>query len=214
MPGHLIVVRSAATDYELQERLRGTLDMPLADAGIAAATRAGERLAAAPPVALYTSAAECATETARIIGAACGIKPRPMSNLGNLDLGLWQGKLIAEIREKQPRLHRQWQDNPWSVAPPEGELLEEACERAEAAVERIFKRHPTGRVALVVPQPLHAIIRWLVSGQSMGDLWTFDPAADLIQELPVAAQWEPRRPGGTIAPAGDPHASPWPMVSR
>ena len=48
MPDHLIVIRAGATDYDLQERIRGTLDMPLSMEGVAAATRAGERLAADP----------------------------------------------------------------------------------------------------------------------------------------------------------------------
>ncbi|MCE9630828.1 MAG: histidine phosphatase family protein [Planctomycetia bacterium] len=213
MPDHLIVIRSAATDYDLQERIRGTLDLPLAAEGISAAMRAGERLAADPPQALYASTDECAAETARLVGLACGIKPRQVANLGNLDLGLWQGKLVDEIREKQPRLYRQWQDNPWSVAPPEGELLEEACERAETVVEKLFKRHPAGRIALVVPQPLDAIVRWLVSGRSMGDLWSFDLAADLIDQLPVAAQWQPSRPGVPLAPPTGASAS-HPFVSR
>ncbi len=213
MPDHLIVIRSAATDYDLQERIRGTLGMPLAEEGILAASRAGERLAAESPEAIYASTDEPAAETARIVGLACGIRPRQVANLGNLDLGLWQGKLVDEIREKQPRLYRQWQDNPWSVAPPEGELLEEACERIEAAVEKLFKRHPGGRIALVVPQPLDAVVRWLVSGRSMGDLWVFDRDVNLIDELPVAAQWQPPRAGLALTPAKG-GTSPQPFVSR
>ena len=58
MPDHLIVIRSGATDYDLQERIRGTLAMPLTAAGIAAAMRAGEQLAAEPPQAIYASTDE------------------------------------------------------------------------------------------------------------------------------------------------------------
>ena len=215
MPDHLIVIRAGATDYDLQERIRGTLDMPLSMEGVAAATRAGERLAADPPTAIYASADETAEETARIIGSACGIKPKHLPNLGNVDMGLWQGRLVEEIRDTQPRLNRQWQDNPWSVAPPEGELLEEACERVEAAIEKIFKRHPGGTVAVVVPRPLDAIVTWLVSGRSMGDLWRFDAAADLVDVLPVAAQWQPPRPGTVVTPANQLESAPsQPFVSR
>lgn len=215
MPDHLIVIRAGATDYDLQERIRGTLDMPLSMEGVAAATRAGERLAADPPTAIYASADETAEETARIIGSACGIKPKHLPNLGNVDMGLWQGRLVEEIRDTQPRLNRQWQDNPWSVAPPEGELLEEACERVEVAIEKIFKRHPGGTVAVVVPRPLDAIVTWLVSGRSMGDLWRFDAAADLVDVLPVAAQWQPPRPGTAVTPANQlESAPPQPFVSR
>jgi probable phosphoglycerate mutase len=215
VPDHLIVIRAGATDYDLQERIRGTLDMPLSMEGVAAATLAGERLAADPPTAIYASADETAEETARIIGSACGIKPKHLPNLGNVDMGLWQGRLVEEIRDTQPRLHRQWQDNPWSVAPPEGELLEDACERVEAAIEKIFKRHPAGTVAMVVPRPLDAIVTWLVSGRSMGDLWRFDAAADLVDVLPVAAQWQPPRPGTAVTPANQlESAPPQPFVSR
>ena len=215
MPDHLIVIRAGATDYDLQERIRGTLDMPLSMEGVAAATRAGERLAADPPTAIYASADETAEETARIIGSACGIKPKHLPNLGNVDMGLWQGRLVEEIRDTQPRLNRQWQDNPWSVAPPDGELLEDACERVEAAIEKIFKRHPGGTVAMVVPRPLDAIVTWLVSGRSMGDLWRFDAAADLVDVLPVAAQWQPPRPGTAVTPANQLESAPsQPFVSR
>lgn len=201
MPDHLIVIRAGATDYDLEKRIRGTLDMPLSAAGSAAATRAGETLARNPPAVIYASTDEAAAETARIVGAACSIKPKSLPALGNVDMGLWQGRLAEEIRDTQPRLHRQWQDNPWAVAPPEGELLEEACERVEASLERIFKRHQAGTVALVVPRPLDAIVTWLVSGRSMGDLWRFDADAELIDALPVAAQWQPPRPGTVLAPA-------------
>ena len=215
MPDHLIVIRAGATDYDLQERIRGTLDMPLSMEGVAAATRAGERLAADPPTAIYASADEAAEETAWIIGSACGMKPKHLPNLGNVDMGLWQGRLVEEIRDTQPRLNRQWQDNPWSVAPPEGELLEDACERVEAAIEKIFKRHPGGTVAMVVPRPLDAIVTWLVSGRSMGDLWRFDAAADLVDVLPVAAQWQPPRPGTAVTPANQLESAPsQPFVSR
>jgi phosphoserine phosphatase len=215
VPDHLIVIRAGATDYDLQERIRGTLDMPLSAAGAAAATRAGERLATDPPTAIYASTDETAEETARIVAAACGVRPKQLVNLGNVDMGLWQGRLVDEIRDTQPRLHRQWQDNPWSVAPPEGELLEEACERVEAVLEKIFKRHSAGSIAVVVPRPLDAIVTWLVSGRSMGDLWRFDAGADLIDVLPVAAQWQPPRPGVEIAPADRMEsASSQPFVSR
>jgi broad specificity phosphatase PhoE len=187
----LIVIRSGATDYDRQGRIRGTLDIPLCDEGRVDAARAAELLAAAAPDALYMSGSACAIETSRIVGAACGLRPQRLANLHNLDQGLWQGMLVDEIRRKQPRLHRQWQDNPWAVAPPEGELLEEACERVETALEKLVRRHPSGRVAVVVPQPLDRIVRWLVSGESMGDLWHIDVERPPVDVLPVAAQWKP-----------------------
>jgi broad specificity phosphatase PhoE len=195
MPDHLIVIRSGPTEYDLQGRIRGTLDVPLTATGAAAAEAAAAVLAAQPPDALYVAADAAARETGRYIARACGMKARPLPRLSNLDQGLWQGMLVDEIRCKQPRLYRQWQDNPWAVAPPEGELLEEACLRVEEALELLLRRHARGRVAVVVPQPLDRVVRWIVSGVSMGDLWDCDQTGPATVELPLAAQWQPvRRP--------------------
>jgi len=198
MPDHLIVIRAGATEYELQGRIRGTLDVPLAPAGTAEADRIAALLAAAPPDALHIAEDLGCEETGRIIGRRCGLKPRRMAGMENLCQGLWQGMLVDEIRRKQPRLYRQWQDNPWAVAPPEGELLEDACHRVEAALETVFLRHPTGRIAIVVPQPLDQVVRWIVAGESMGDLWESAPAGPGVVELPLAAQWRKARRRETV----------------
>jgi broad specificity phosphatase PhoE len=193
MPDHLILIRAGSSDYDEQGRIRGTLALPLSPAGIAEARRAAALVSAPLPVALYTSTDSCALETAGIVGGVHGLTPKRIAALANLDQGLWQGMLVDEIRVKQPKLHRQWRDNPWSVAPPEGELLEEACERVEAALETIVRRQPTGRVAMVVPQPLDRVVRWIVAGESMGDLWGVEPERPPLAEFPLAVQWRPAR---------------------
>lgn len=214
MPDHLTVIRSAPTDYELQGRVRGSLDVPACPEGLAEARALATRLAATPLAGIYASPSTCALETARIIAAPHGQQPRRVDLLANLDLGLWQGKLVAELRRQQPRVYRQWQDDPWSVVAPEGETLEEARGRVEKALERIFKRHREGRVAVVVPAPLDALISWLVSGQPLGDLWLPDPQRESAVDLPVAAQWQT---GGVSPPPplGDaPVASPAGLAAR
>ncbi len=193
MPDHLIIVRAGASDYERHGRIRGTLRMPLSADGLTDARLAADLVASTPPDRLYTSGDACATETARIVGRACGLRPQRLNDLENLDQGLWQGMLVDEIRVKQPRLYRQWQDNPWAVAPPEGELLEDACMRIEGVLESLVRRHRGGRVAVVVPPPLDQILRWIVSGQSMGDLWGGEPERPPVAEFPLAAQWHPVR---------------------
>jgi broad specificity phosphatase PhoE len=210
MPDHLIVIRSPVTDYERQGRVRGSLDVPPCPEGLAEARAAAAALVAAPPLAIYTAPTACAIEAGRIIGSRCGLTAKPLDLLENLDLGLWQGKLVSEIRRQQPRTFRQWQDDPWSVIPPEGELLEEARVRVELALERIFKRHRTGRVAVVVPPPLDALVRWLVSAEPLGDLWQPAGNRPTMIELPVAAQW--RANAAPIAPPPLAGATPVPRA--
>jgi broad specificity phosphatase PhoE len=193
MPDHLIVIRCGATEYDEQGRIRGNLDIPLSAEGLAEARQVATALGDAVPQALYTAASLCAVETGRALAASWGLRPRKLTALENLDLGLWQGKLVEEIRRQQPRLHRQWQEHPWSVSPPDGELLEDACTRVESALARLRRRHATGRIALVVPDPLEPLVRWIVGGEPIGDLWTRDPQRPSWTELPLAAQWKPAR---------------------
>jgi broad specificity phosphatase PhoE len=191
MAEHLLLIRSGATDYDLHRRIRGTLDIPLSREGIAEAEAAAEAILANPPEAVYVAAGPCALETGRIVSRRLGLRSRPLTDLGNLDQGLWQGLLVEEIRRRQPRLARQWEDNPWTVMPPEGEPLDEACDRVEAVLERIIRRHPRGRLALVVPHPLDRIVRWVVAGEPLGDLWDREPLPAPVVSLPLSAQWKP-----------------------
>jgi len=52
MPDHLIVIRSASTDYELQSRVRGSLDIPPSAEGLADAEAIADRLTGAAPDAI------------------------------------------------------------------------------------------------------------------------------------------------------------------
>lgn len=197
MADHVIVVRAGPTAYELEGRIRGTLDVPLAPEGIAAADRAAAELAAIRGGrmidSLSTASDAASTETAAIIGRSLGVRARQVRGLDNLDQGLWQGLRVDDIRQKQPRLHRQWQESPWSIVPPEGESLDEACDRLGEALEKIVRRH-AGLVTVVVPPPLDRLVHWLISGASPVDLWT-SARGPMVAMLPVGAQWRSdRRP--------------------
>lgn len=198
MADHLLVIRAGATAYDLDGRLRGTLELPLAPAGVEEANHIAAELSTTPPSMLFTADDGPSLQTARLIGGACGLRPRLVAGLGNLDHGLWQGLLVDEIRRKQPRLHRQWLDNPWSVVPPRGESLEDACGRIDAAVGKLLRRHAQGRPALVVPRPLDRLVLWVVAGQPLGDLWA-EGDAPAVMTVPVAAQWQSGRPRVSVA---------------
>lgn len=190
MADSLVVIRAGSTDFDLHGRIRGTLDIPLSAEGLAEAQAAAAAVSLTPPAAIYAAPDACSLETARHVARACSLRARRLDDLANLDQGLWQGMLVDDIRLKQPRLYRQWQDNPWAVSPPEGELLEDACSRVEGVLERMFRRHPAGRVAVVVPAPLDQVVRWLTAGESMGDLWGRGPAESAVVDIPLAEQWK------------------------
>ena len=89
----------------------------------------------------------------------------------NFNLGLWQGMQISEIRYKQPKVYRHWQEQPENVCPPEGEMIEQAQQRVAAAMTKLLRKHWDGVIGLVIPEPLATLVRWHFKHDEIGDLW-------------------------------------------
>jgi probable phosphoglycerate mutase len=106
-----------------------------------------------------------------MLAEALSAKSKRLSNMQNLDHGLWQGMLIEEVRLKQPKVYRQWQEQPDCICPPEGEMLSEARSRVQAAISKVLKKHKSGTIALVVPEPLASLVRCCFGCGSLGNLW-------------------------------------------
>ncbi len=171
MMTQIVLIRPGSTDYVEQKLVQGTLDVPLNAEGNSEVRRLIEELCPLGMDAIYASDSEPAMQTGEALAEAMDLKCRKLERLRNLDHGLWQGMAIDEIRRKQPRVYRQWQDTPECVCPPQGETLDEADDRVRAAMAKILKRHKGGVVGLVVPEPLASLVRRYFTHGSLGDLW-------------------------------------------
>lgn len=167
----IALIRSCATDFDDQGRIKGNLDLPLNDHGVEQATKTAQEVSALPICAIYCSPCQAAQRTAAAIGDRTGIKPKTIDKLANLDHGLWHGRLVEEVRQTQPRVYRQLQERPETVCPPNGEPLLDAEERMQATLQKLMRKHPVGVVAIVVPEPLTSLIRSYLSHTEIGDLW-------------------------------------------
>lgn len=200
----ILLIRSAATDFDEQGRIKGTLDLPLSDVGTAQAARLINEVAAVEFDSLYSSTCRCAAETAMQLGNARKLKVKQLSDFQNVDHGLWHGKLVDELKQTQPRLYRQLQDHPETVCPPEGEPVGMAQARAKVAVDRLLRKHRRGTIALVLPEPLYSLVKQILAPGELGDLWKAEcqcggwQLLDLEQE---ALQRVVLAPAAAISPA-------------
>lgn len=167
----VILIRPGATDYDEQRRIKGTLDIPLNEFGNDQIARAANELADQSIDIVYSSPCQSAEETAAVLSAALGVKAKTIDKFRNLDHGLWQGKLIDEVKATQRKVYRRWQEEPDSVCPPGGETVQAARQRVQSALEKILKKHKSGAIALVVPNPLASIVRCQLAQGELGDLW-------------------------------------------
>lgn len=185
---NIVLIRPGSTDYDVQQRIQGSLDIPLNNQGAAEAAQVAEQLRDKGLEVVYAPASQPSLETAEIIARILNIKRKKFDRLHNLNQGLWQGMLIKDVRRKQPKVYRRWQEQPENVCPPEGEMLGEADERVRAAVVKIMKRRKEGVVGLVLPEPLFSLARRFISHCELGDLWKAPNGQGRFEMLDVDAE--------------------------
>lgn len=159
-----VLVRPGETDYQRQGRVVGTLDLPLNDQGESETAEIVESVREMAPEAVYCGLQEPARSTAKTIANALSVPLKEIEALGNVDQGLWQGLLIDDIRQKQPKLFKRWQESPEDVTPPDGEDCESAAERVEAALKKPLKKRES--FVVVAAEPLATLVASVVRGES------------------------------------------------
>jgi len=167
----IVLVRPGCTDFDRQGRIKGTLDIPLCEDGSRQAAQTADQLAEFPVDAVYSAPCQSAQQTAAALADSRRLKVKAIDELQNVDHGLWHGKLIDEVKQTQPRVYRQGQDNPDSICPPQGEPIAAGRERVRKALARILKKHGSGMVCLVVPEPLASVVDSELQHRELGDLW-------------------------------------------
>jgi probable phosphoglycerate mutase len=167
----IALIRPGTTDYDVEGRIQGTLDIPLNEQGLADAAQIAEQLRDGGMEVLYAPTSEPARHTAEIVGETLGVKVKKLNKMLNLNHGLWQGMLLDDVQHKQPKVYRQWLEQPENVCPPEGEMLGEAEERVRAAMTKLLKKHKEGFIGVCVPEPLLSLVRHFITREELGDLW-------------------------------------------
>lgn len=167
----IVLVRPGCTDFDQQGRIKGTLNIPLCQDGSRQAAEMAEQLARFEFDAVYSAPCRSAQQTAEVIAAERRLKVKAIEELHNVDHGLWHGKLINEVKQTQPRLYRQGQDHADTICPPQGEPIAVGRERVRRALRRILKKHRSGELCLVVPEPLASLVDSELQHRELSDLW-------------------------------------------
>ena len=167
--GELIVIRHGQTEWSLSGRHAGRTDVPLTDAGEAAAKALAPRLAQRELVAVFSSPLSRAMRTAELAGLT-GVRPDP--DLVEWDYGGYEGLTAAQIQETRPGWDL-WRDGVVSggVGHP-GEELQQVAARTDAVLGRVRRLLDVGDVAVVAHGHLARLltVRWLGLDPSAGRL--------------------------------------------
>jgi len=150
----LILLRHGESQWNLENRFTGWIDVPLSSRGEAEARAAGQKLRGRRIDKVYTSVLVRATETARIALEAAGIGPVPIVRdaalnermYGDLQ-GMNKAEAVARFGADQVKLWRR----SYEVRPPGGESLADTAARVLPYFERcILPDLRAGKNVLVV----------------------------------------------------------------
>jgi len=152
--GTLILIRHGQSQWNLENRFTGWIDVPLTDAGREEARRGAELIRRCRIDCAFTSALSRAQETLRIVLEAIGQPDVPVEQdqaLNERHYGALQGLNKAETAKRygEEQVH-QWRRS-YDVAPPQGESLKDTAARAiPYFTAKILPLVEAGKTVLVV----------------------------------------------------------------
>ena len=209
MSTRLLLARHGQTDWNVQSRYMGQVDIPLDGVGRHQAALLGRRLAGEALTAIYTSDLLRARETAIAIAAHHTCPLIDEIRLREMDFGGWQGMTYAEIQETDRINLEAWEADRLKNAPPGGESLNEFNSRVEAAYQAIIQSHFEETILMVAHGGVLKILVCLVLGlpperywqiqlspASLSEIWVYPEGGSLDFLNDTCHLREEERPGG------------------
>lgn len=181
----VVLIRPGSTDFDEQGRIKGTLDIPLNETGNQQIQQAANELSNMAIEVVFSAPCQAAEQTARLLSQHLHVRTKTVADLRNVDHGLWQGRRIDEVKATQRKVFRQWQEQPETVCPPDGEMLSSARIRVQTAIDKLLRKHRSGAVALVVPEPLASLAKNYLDHSELGDLWEAETACGQWESIEV-----------------------------
>ncbi|HUG93026.1 MAG TPA: histidine phosphatase family protein [Planctomycetaceae bacterium] len=160
---NVVLIRPGCTDFDEQNRVQGTLELPMNSRGLEQVEHVLDELREVPLEVIYAPPTEPAWSTAERLADELDVPLKECEDLRNLDQGLWQGLQIDEVRHKFPKVFKQWQELPETICPPQGETVGEALDRIRRALHKPLKRKTV--FGVVASEPLATLVRFVVCGQ-------------------------------------------------
>lgn len=204
-PPQVLVVRHGETAWSRVGRHTGRTDVPLDEAGRAAArglVGVADLVGVPAPGLVATSPLSRARETCALAGLEATGPAVVLDDLAEWDYGDYEGRTTPEIRTQRPG----W--SLWRDGVPGGERLEDVARRADAVLDRL--RAYSAPVVLVAHGHLLRVVtaRWLDLAPVAASGFVLGPARVGVlgweHELPALELWNATVAEGRVVASGEP----------
>jgi broad specificity phosphatase PhoE len=190
--GELLLIRHGETEWSRSGRHTGRTDVPLTEAGKAAAAVLAPAVTRRQVIAAFTSPASRASRTAELVGLVAALAD---PDLQEWDYGGYEGRTTEEIGQERPGWYL-WRDGvPQGDAEHPGETAQEVGARADAVLRRVRPLLAGGDVALVAHGHFLRVLtaRWLDLEPAAGRYFRLDTGTlstlGTEHERPVITSW-------------------------
>ena len=145
----ILAIRHGETDWNVDGRIQGQLDIPLNATGQWQVHRLALAVADEGIDAVYSSDLLRAFETAQSVARGCGQPIVTDAGLRERGFGIFEGLSYAEITQRWPEQAERWRRRDPDFGPEGGETLRDFSARSIATVERLAALHPGQTIAVV-----------------------------------------------------------------
>jgi probable phosphoglycerate mutase len=162
-PTRIFLMRHGQTDWNVEQRVQGQLDVPLNATGRWQVAQLGLALAEEHFAAIYSSDLSRALATAQAVAQAGpgALEVRLDAGLRERSFGFLEGHTWSEIEQRWPEDSRRWRSREPDFGPGGGETLTGFQRRCVAALQRVASAHAGQSVAVVAHGGvLDALYRW------------------------------------------------------
>ncbi len=173
MNNTIILVRAGTTVWPEDERLQGTIPLPITGSGQETLHKIAAVLLQADPDCLYSSGNESSGASAEFLAKHCKLKSRKIVQLREVNCGLWQGMRIKDIQSRFNSAYRQWRKDPTSITPCQGESLDQVAQRVRQGLDLIQRKNSGKTVIIVAAHLVSAVIDCILTDTPLEQMWYF-----------------------------------------
>lgn len=174
----ILLIRHGETDWNVEKRLQGHIDISLNDKGRWQAKTLGSALVDEKLDAIYASDLKRAWTTAQAIAIHQELPVRKDARLRERCYGALEGMSYQEIKQTYPETYIAWRSREIHARYPCGEspaeTLLEFSDRVVNAVIELAKQHPQQKIVIVTHGGVLDCVHRAAAGKSLSVVRDFD----------------------------------------
>ncbi|GAB6189099.1 histidine phosphatase family protein [Marinitoga arctica] len=158
----IYLIRHGMTDWNLKRKWQGNVDIDLNEIGIKQAENLGRRFKNINFVKVYSSPLKRAYNTALPIAENIQSKPEIIEDFKEVQVSLWNGYNINEVKKKFSMEFELWSKDPWAFISGV-ESLGEAQKRGVNSLKKIIRKNDGNIVIVSHALLVRTLICWVLN---------------------------------------------------